>query len=64
MASPQDLAPLNLVVPPASSVSSPGTLRVRYGIDCAADLLLSDVAIDERPRPILRLVYEVGLANP
>ena len=62
MASPQDLAPLNLVVPPASSVSSPGTLRVRYGIECAADLPLSDVAIDERPRPILKLVYEVGLA--
>ena len=62
MASPQDLAPLDLVVPPASSVSSPGTLRVRYGIDCAADLPLSDVAIDERPRPILKLVYEVGLA--
>ena len=64
MASPQDLAPLGLVVPPASSVSSPGTLRVRYGIDCAADLPLSDVAIDERPRPILKLVYKVGLANP
>ena len=64
MASPQDLAPLDLVVPPASSVSSPGTLRVRYGIDCAADLPLSDVAIDERPRPILKLVYKVGLANP
>ena len=64
MASPQDLAPLDLVVPPASSVSSPGTLRVRYGIECAADLPLSDVAIDERPRPILKLVYKVGLANP
>ncbi len=64
MASPQDLSSLDLVVPPASSAASPGTLRVRYGIDCAADLPLSDVAIDDRPRPILRLVYRVGLANP
>ncbi len=63
MASPQDLSSLDLVVPPASSVSSPGTLRVRYGIDCAADLPLSDVAIDDRSRPILRLVYMVGLAG-
>jgi len=49
---------------PSSSAASPGTLRVRYGIECASDLPLSDVAIDERPRPILRLVYKVGLANP
>ena len=62
MASPQDLSSLDLVVPPASSAASPGTLHVRYGIDCAADLPLSDVAIDERPRPILKLVYLVGLA--
>lgn len=46
----------------AASADAPGTLRVRYGMDCAG-LPLEDVAIGERARPILKLVYLVELAS-
>lgn len=59
----QDLTPLRLVVPAAPSAGSPGTLEVRYGIECTNDLDLRDVAIDDRPRPILSLVYQVELSS-
>ncbi len=57
-----DLSSLDLVVPAASSNGSPGTLRVRYGMDCAG-LPLEDVDIDGRSRSILKLVYVVELVG-
>ena len=57
-----DLSSLDLVVPAASSDGSPGTLRVRYGMDCAG-LPLEDVDIDGRSRSILKLVYVVELVG-
>ena len=62
MANPQDVTGLGLVVPAAASAEQPGVLGVRYGMDCEG-LPLGDVALDARARPVLKLVYLVGLAG-
>ncbi len=56
-----DLSALGLSIP-AGSKEEPGSLGVRYDLDCSG-LPLEDVAISSEQGALLQLVYTIGLAG-